>query len=102
MTTDLARRRLLRGLVERITADPPPEPDDTPEPAPEQEAGFFASFETAYALVDECRPFLKDEARRLGLDADHMSELELVRAIFASAAPPAEMRPDDGTAPGNR
>lgn len=102
MSTDLARRRLLRGLVERITADPPPDPDEGPDAEPVEDAGFFASFETAYALVDECRPFLKDEARRLGLDADHMTELELVRAIFASAAPPAEMRPDDGTAPGDR
>ncbi len=108
MGTDiLGRRSLLRGLVDRLVAADPsvasgasyasdPTPDTPPDPAEPGGPGgtdFFASFETAYALIDECRPFLKAEAERMGLDASAMSELDLVRALFGSAEGPPDSDP---------
>lgn len=104
MSTDLDRRGLLRGLVAPLTDDPAAPADPPAAPAAE-EGDFFAAFETAYALIDECRPFLAEEARRLGLDTTHMTDLDVVRVLFAPekgppAAPSDPPRPDDGTAPG--
>ena len=107
MSTDLNRRGLLRGLVAPLTEDPPPDPVSPEEADADSGPGdFFASFESAYALIDECRPFLAEEARRLGLDTTNMSDLDVVRVLFspekgpASAASDSPRPDDDGTAPG--
>ncbi len=108
MSTDLDRRGLLRGLVAPLTEDPPPEPDEPVDALAPSPGDFFASFESAYALIDECRPFLAEEARRLGLDTTNMTDLDVVRVLFspekgpANAAPDSPRPEDDGTAPGTR
>lgn len=51
---------------------------------------YLASFENCYALLDEARPFLKEEAERLGIPIDKRDELDVLRDVLAYAeTPPA-------------
>lgn len=59
---------------------------DRPEPDPWDE--YFGSYEIACAQVNEARPFLADEARRLGIDTEGKSDTEVLKAIFAVAGAP--------------
>ncbi len=49
---------------------------------------YFSSYEMAYAQVNEARPFLAEDARRLGIDTEGMSDLEILKAIFATTGQP--------------
>jgi hypothetical protein len=78
MTTspDLARRGFL--LARARTAEPAPNPWDE----------YFGSYEMACAQVNEARPFLADEARRLGIDVEGKSDVEILKAVFESSGSP--------------
>ena len=62
-------------------------------PAREDAAGSpgdpFASYETAYAQVNEARPFLAEEAHRLGINIENRDDLAIVREIFSEADLPS-------------
>jgi len=49
---------------------------------------YFGSYEMACAQVNEARPFLVDDARRLGIDIEGKSDLEILKAIFATTGQP--------------
>jgi hypothetical protein len=70
-------RRELLSL--RLGASAAHEPIDDP----------FASYETAYAQINEARPFLAEEAHRLGIKAENRDDLEIVRKIFSKAELPS-------------
>jgi hypothetical protein len=74
---DLSRRRFLLGL--------PREEEVPPTPGWEE---YFGSYEMACAQVNEARPFLADDAARLGIDTTGMSEVEILKAIFATTGRP--------------
>lgn len=80
MAPDLSRRKFLLGrrldvaVAEPVPADP--------------WSGFFESYEQACAQVNEARPFLAEEARRLGISTEGKSDLEIVREVFASSGQP--------------
>jgi len=42
----------------------------------------------ACAQVNEARPFLADEARRLNIDTEGKSDLEILKAVFATSGSP--------------
>lgn len=74
---DLSRRNFLLRAV--------------PEPAAPQGPSwneYFGSYEMACAQINEARPFLADDARRLGIDTEGKSELEVLKAIFATTGQP--------------
>lgn len=74
---DPSRRRfLLRGAQAPAQAEGPSWDD------------FFGSYEMACAQVNEARPFLADDAARLGIDTAGMSEVEILKAIFATTGRP--------------
>jgi hypothetical protein len=75
-TPDPARRSFLLGRAK--PAEPAPNPWDE----------YFASYEMACAQVNEARPFLADEARRLGIDVEGKSDLEILKAVFESSGSP--------------
>lgn len=79
MTTspDLARRGFLLGRTPTAEA-----------PAPNPWDQYFGSYEMACAQVNEARPFLADEARRLGIDTEGKSDLEILKAVFESSGSP--------------
>ena len=79
MTTppDLSRRRFLLGGAQAPAPDPGPSWDD-----------FFGSYEMACAQVNEARPFLAGDAARLGIDTTGLSEVEILKAIFATTGRP--------------
>jgi hypothetical protein len=79
MTTppDLSRRGFLLGRT--------PAPD---APAPNPWDQYFGSYEMACAQVNEARPFLADEARRLNIDTEGKSDLEILKAVFETSGPP--------------
>jgi hypothetical protein len=58
-----------------------------PAAAPVADATEFALScdELACAQLAEARPFLADEARRLGIPTENRSELEILRDVFAKA-----------------
>lgn len=62
-------------------------------PAREDAAGSpgdpFASYETAYAQANEARPFLAEEARRLGIATENRSELDILKEIYGKAEWPS-------------
>ncbi len=74
---DLSRRRFL--LPRERAPQPPPGPtwDD-----------YFGSYEMACAQVNEARPFLADEAARLGIDTAGRSDVEILKEIFATTGQP--------------
>lgn len=43
---------------------------------------YFESFESAYTLISENLPFLDEEAKRLNIDTEGKSNLEIVREIY--------------------
>lgn len=49
----------------------------------------FGSYEDAYAQVNEARPFLADEARRLGIPTENRSDLDILKEIYAKADTPS-------------
>lgn len=49
----------------------------------------FASYDMAYAQVNEARPFLLEDARRLGIATENRSDLDIAREIFAKADVPS-------------
>lgn len=79
MTTapDLSRRGFLLGRAS-VAEAPPPNPWDQ----------YFGSYELACAQVNEARPFLADEARRLNIDTAGKSDLEILKAIFETSGSP--------------
>jgi hypothetical protein len=77
MTTELTRRGFLfRGLAAALPAEPDPWDE------------FFGSYEQACAQVNEARPFLSDEARRLGIETEGRSDLEVLKDVFRSTGRP--------------
>lgn len=74
---DLSRRNFL--LRRERAPEPPPGPtwDD-----------YFGSYEMACAQVNEARPFLADDAVRLGIDTAGKSDVEILKAIFATTGQP--------------
>jgi hypothetical protein len=78
MTTkpDLSRRNFLLRTV------PAPVPE---EPGWEE---YFGSYSMACAQVNEARPFLMDDARRLGIATEGKTDLEILKAIFATTGQP--------------
>ena len=74
---DLSRRNFLFNWKNRLS--------DAQETPWEQ---YFSSYEMAYAQVNEARPFLAEDARRLGIDTKGMSDLEILKAIFATTSQP--------------
>lgn len=77
MGTEHSRRDFLfRGLARPA----PPEPDPWD--------GYFGSYEFACAQVNEARPFLADEARRLGIATEGRSDVEILKDIFRSTGRP--------------
>jgi hypothetical protein len=75
-TPDPVRRSFLLGRAK--AAEPAPNPWDE----------YFGSYEMACAQVNEARPFLADEARRLGIDVEGKSDLEILKAVFESSGSP--------------
>jgi len=62
-------------------------------PAPAEPEGpswndYFGSYSMACAQVNEARPFLMDDARRLGIETAGKSDLEILKAIFATTGQP--------------
>jgi len=49
---------------------------------------YFGSYELACAQVNEARPFLADEARRLNIDTQGKSDLEILKAVFETTGAP--------------
>ena len=49
----------------------------------------FASYEAAYAQVNEARPFLAEEAHRLGIDTRNRNDFDILTEIFAKADLPS-------------
>ncbi len=78
MTTppDLSRRGFLLGHPRA----------EVPDPNPWDQ--YFGSYEMACAQVNEARPFLADEARRLNIDTEGKSDLEILKAVFATSGSP--------------
>jgi hypothetical protein len=74
---DSPRRRFLRTFLPSARPDPDPTWDD-----------YFGSYAIACAQVNEARPFLLDEARRLGIDAAGLSDVEILKAIFMTTGRP--------------
>jgi hypothetical protein len=79
---DFARRGFLLGRRQSAAR---PEPDPWDE--------YFGSYEIACAQVSEARPFLADEARRLRIDSEGKSDLEILKAVFASTGHPRTDNP---------
>ena len=79
MTTppDLSRRGFLLGRTPTAEA-----------PAPNPWDQYFGSYEMACAQVNEARPFLADEARRLNIDTEGKSDLEILKAVFETSGSP--------------
>lgn len=75
-TPEMSRRRFLQGRTQ---------PD---EAAPNPWDAYFGSYEMACAQVNEARPFLADEARRLNIDTQGKSDLEILKAVFESTGLP--------------
>ncbi len=76
-TPDLSRRRFfLRGNAKPAEPEGPSWDD------------YFGSYEMACAQVNEARPFLADDARRLGIDTQGKTDLEILKAIFATTGQP--------------
>ncbi len=75
-TPELSRRRFLQGRTQPDAA--PVNPWDA----------YFGSYEMACAQVNEARPFLADEARRLNIDTQGKSDLEILKAVFESTGLP--------------
>jgi hypothetical protein len=50
----------------------------------------LSSDELACAQIAEARPFLADEARRLGIATENRSDLDILRDVFAKAHLPAD------------
>ncbi len=73
---DPSRRAFLLGRGNRVAA-PGPDPDPLDE--------YFGSYEIACAQVNEARPFLADEAKRLAIDTEGRTDTEILKAIFAAA-----------------
>ena len=61
---------------------------DAPADAETAWDSYFGLYEMAYAQVNEARPFLAEDARRLGIDTAGMSDLEILKAIFATTGQP--------------
>jgi hypothetical protein len=78
---DLSRR----GFLLRPTSLPSEAPDDP-------WGAYFGSYEMACAQVNEARPFLADEARRLGIATDGKSDVEILKEVFASTGAPLAPR----------
>jgi hypothetical protein len=74
---DLSRRGFLLGR-----------PAAVDEPAPNPWDEYFGSYEMACAQVNEARPFLADDARRLNIDTEGKSDLEILKAVFATSGAP--------------
>ena len=74
---DLARRNFLRRAL--------PEPAAAEEPSWNE---YFGSYAMACAQVNEARPFLMDDARRLGIATEGKTDLEILKAIFATTGQP--------------
>ena len=74
---DLSRRGFLLGRTPAAEA-PTPDPWDA----------YFGSYEMACAQVNEARPFLADDAARLGIDTEGMTDVEVLKAIFATTGQP--------------
>lgn len=69
-----------------------------PVPAPDPWDDYFGSYEEACAQVNEARPFLADEARRLGIPTAGRSDLDVLKDVFRSTGAP-RAGPDDGSEP---
>jgi len=76
-TPDLSRRNF---LLRSVSA--PAEPEDSSWDQ------YFGSYEMACAQVNEARPFLMDDARRLGINTQGKTDLEILKAIFATTGQP--------------
>ena len=74
MTTDLSRRGFLFRHLD--------------EPAPDAWDALFGTYEQACAQVNEARPFLADEARRLGIPTEGRSDLDILKDVFRSTGQP--------------
>lgn len=74
---DLARRNFLRRALREL-------------PAVEETSwnDYFGSYAQACAQVNEARPFLMDDARRLGIVTEGKTDLEILKAIFATSGQP--------------
>jgi hypothetical protein len=75
-TPELSRRSFLQGRTQ---------PDAQ---APNPWDAYFGSYEMACAQVNEARPFLADEARRLNIDTQGKSDLEVLKAVFETTGLP--------------
>jgi len=63
----------------------------TPAPAAQEDPAwneYFGSYAMACAQVNEARPFLMDDAHRLGIATEGKTDLEILKAIFATTGQP--------------
>ena len=86
-TLDLARRNFLLGRV-AVTTEPEAAETEAMEAMEASWDDYFGSYEMACAQVNEARPFLAEDARRLGIDTEGMSDLEILKAIFVTTGRP--------------
>ena len=83
---DLSRRNFLLRSRPSLEASEASEAPTTPEAPSWNE--YFGSYAMACAQVNEARPFLMDDARRLGIETEGKSDLEILKAIFATTGQP--------------
>lgn len=76
MGTDCNRRDFLFRRLREATREP------------DAWDGFFGSYEQACAQVNEARPFLADEARRLGIATEGRSDLDILKDVFRKSGQP--------------
>ena len=82
----MSDKRLTRRALLTLRTGRPATAEDPCAPA----ADPFASYDFACAQVNEARPFLADEARRLGIRTENRSDLDILKDVFAKAHPPAD------------
>jgi len=92
MAYDRSRREFLKGdllsALRGLLGGAPLIPTESPAAAPD----YFATFETCYPLLSEAGELLLEEARRLGIDTDGKSRLEVAREV--SKQPKRQRRQD--------
>ena len=85
MAYDRSRRDFLAGdllsVLRGLLGGAPLIPTESPAAAPD----YFATFETCYPLLSEAGELLLEEARRLGIDTNGKSRLEVAREVFQTA-----------------
>jgi hypothetical protein len=66
---------IVRGLLGEVR---------NPEPEAAMEPDYFESFETCYPLLNEAGEMLTEEARKMGINVEGKSRLEIAREVFSS------------------